>query len=103
MVGAPTTLLLFRQKAESGTVLALVRILAGLWLPALSCFAGFWFSLKHAHDAATRIDRAKLVGVLAFTGIYFAICLLAVGLIIFQDYPPDSASTALLVPPSGRE
>jgi hypothetical protein len=31
--------------------LPFVRTLTGLWLPALACFSGFWFSLKASTSA----------------------------------------------------
>jgi hypothetical protein len=63
--------------------------LTGLWLPALSCFAAFWFADRPR--AAAHISAGQRLATLALTGLYVAICWAVVGFTLFpsQQLRPD--------------
>jgi hypothetical protein len=87
--------LLFRPRAiDTKTVFELIKLLAGLWVPALSCFSAFWFSEGNERGAQeTPPNQGQKVGSLALTFLYFGICILTVSLTLFvqpYDYDPTT-------------
>jgi hypothetical protein len=75
-------------------VFDLIKLLAGLWLPALSCFSAFWFTEGNERGARdTAPDQGQKIGSFALTFLYFTICILVVSLTLFiqrYDFDPTT-------------
>jgi hypothetical protein len=88
----PCGLLLRQRLADAGIIFEIMKLLAGLWLPALSCFSAFWFSEGNERGAEdVSPTDGQRIGSFALTFLYFMICILVVSLTLFvqkYDYDP---------------
>jgi hypothetical protein len=88
----PCGILLRPRFADSNMVFELMKLLAGLWLPALACFSAFWFSEGNERGAQdVSPTESQKIGSYALTFLYFAICILIISLTFFaQKYEYDA-------------
>jgi hypothetical protein len=84
----------------SNDVLPAVTSLAGLWIPPLSCFVGFWFpkqERKKANVSCTPRDRAT-----AAVALTVGYQLFVIGLVIWATFLVPYQHPAELVSPPGE-
>lgn len=82
----PCGLFLRPRIADSNMVFELIKLLAGLWIPALSCFSAFWFSEGNERGAQkTAPTQGQKIGSYALTFLYFGICILVISITLFVD------------------
>lgn len=101
----PCALLLSRRAIDANTTFEVIKLLAGLWLPALACFSAFWFSEGNERGAKeTSPTQGQKVGSVALTLLYFGICLLVVSLTLFvQKYDYDPTTNEPVGPPLSQQ
>lgn len=56
---------------EMSEVFGMIKVLTGLWLPVLACFAAFWFNPTSAAEAKETIPgTGQVIGAYCFTAFY---------------------------------
>jgi len=85
MLLLPFCLLLRPAVADASMLLPVIKHLGGLWLPAISCFAGFWFSgdTGEGRESHSQPSTAQTTGSYALSIVYFIIALTTVSVPMF--------------------
>jgi hypothetical protein len=69
------------------TMTEAIKMLAGLWLPALSCFSAFWFSETNnmlAHEIAP--TTGQKIGTYSLIMLYYFLCIIFISVTLFAQF-----------------
>jgi len=92
--GATSLILLFAPHFRSAIgmeqIMPAIGSVASVWLPVLSCFAGYWFTNEERHNAAQRtLSRERTFGAV---GLSVAYLIFVITLIVWVTYGVDYSS-----------
>jgi hypothetical protein len=81
---------------DSGETLTALRSVSGIWLPAVSCLAAFWFPKSERRQSVARVvPTERLIGALVLTAGYLLYALLHVS---WVTYVVDYSNVAAVSP-----
>ena len=93
----PLILFAYPRRATADTIIELVKQMPGLWLPAIACFASYWFSHANRSRASNaKVTRSEVAGCYGLTILYYFICFLAIGLILLVQNDPAPGTNDLV-------